>query len=174
MGKFDCLSLTGMPGVGKTTVGRILAEMLGWAFMDTDFLLESFYGCPLQEITDHFGKDEFVRIEGTIVASINAHCCVLATGGSVVYNQEAMRHLSELGPVVCLLAELPVIRERISHAPQRGIAIAPGQTLEDLFAERMRLYKSSSDLICDATYKTPDQCAQWIFDRISIGEPPAR
>lgn len=117
------------------------------AHMDTDALIEAHYGTRLQAVTDSMGKEEFLDVEGYIIGTVLAANTVISTGGSVVYRPNAVRRLRELGPVVYLRVGLPVILERIAKAPDRGIAIAPGETIEDLYHERARLYESAANLI---------------------------
>ena len=136
----DCISLIGMAGAGKSTVGRVLAERLGWTQVDTDHLIEAAYGKRLQDVTDSMTKDAFLDVEGDTICGIRLKRTVLSTGGSVIYREPAMRHLQSLGPVIHLDVPLPLILERIALNPDRGLAIAPGQTIEDLFAEREALY----------------------------------
>ena len=163
-----CITLIGMAGCGKTTVGLALAKALGWAFMDTDQLIESAYGTRLQDIADRLTKDEFLDMEAEMICSLRASRTVVATGGSVVYRETGMRHLQSLGPVVRLDCPLAVVLERISHNPERGLAIAEGQTIEDLYLERQQLYIRYADIACNAT-RSPSQCAEWILARLPRG-----
>ncbi len=142
-----CITLIGMAGAGKSTIGRKLAERLDWAQVDTDFLIEAAYGVRLQTVADALSKEAFLDMEGTVIRSLDLHRAVLSTGGSVIYRDEAMRHLKNMGPVVYLKVSLPVILERISRKPDRGLAIAPGQTVEDLFREREELYHRWADIV---------------------------
>ena len=138
--------LIGMAGAGKSTVGKALAQRLNWACADTDHIIEAHYGVVLQRIADTLSKDEFLDLECRVVLELRLSRTVLATGGSVVYRERAMRHLSSLGPLVYLDVSLPVILERIARKPDRGLAIAPGQTVEDLFLEREELYRRYADI----------------------------
>ena len=135
-----CIILIGMAASGKTTVGRHLASMLGWAHMDTDHLIEAFYGSRLQQVTDSMTKEEFLDLEADIIQSIAVGSVVISTGGSVVYRQKAVDFLAGLGPLVHIDVPLPVILARIARKPDRGLAINPGQTIEDLYNERQELY----------------------------------
>ena len=123
-----CVTLIGMAGAGKSTGARAVAERLGWAYVDTDYLIESTYGARLQDVTDALDKESFLDVEAKVILSLRMQRAVLATGGSVVYRPEAMRYLASLGPVVFLDVPLPIILERIARKPDRGLAIAPGQT----------------------------------------------
>jgi shikimate kinase len=160
-----CVTLIGMAGAGKSTVGKQLARLLDWKLVDTDLLIEAVYGVPLQDITDKLGKDAFLDVEARVVCAIKAHRVVLATGGSVVYRENAMTHLHSLGPVAYLDVSLPVILERIARNPQRGLAIAPGQSVEDLFRERETLYVRYADCTIAADGLSPEACARAVLER---------
>ncbi len=161
--KVPCITLVGMPGVGKSTVGQALAKELQWAYVDSDFVIESLYGVPLQQVTDAMSKEEFLEMEGHVICSLRLFRTVIATGGSVVYRDKAMQHLQSLGPVVYLRSDINTILERIARNPQRGIAIAPGQTIEDLFAERSALYTKHSHCALDVGTMSPEECAKAIL-----------
>jgi len=139
------ISLIGMAGAGKSTLGRMLAEKLGWAHLDTDRLIESFYGLPLQDVLDGLGLEEFLKVENRLVAMLNVRRAVISTGGSVVYGREAMERLHLLGPVVHLDISLHSFLKRVGDGGNRGLAIAPGRTREDLFLERQPLYQAAAD-----------------------------
>jgi shikimate kinase len=162
-----------MAGAGKSTVGGQLARLLHWKLMDTDQLIEAVYGAPLQDITDKLGKEAFLDVEATVICAIKAHRVVLATGGSVVYRENAMAHLHSLGPIAYLDVPLPVILGRIARNPLRGLAIAPGQSVEDLFREREALYARYADCTIDADGLSPEACARAILDRIRAILPTA-
>ncbi len=161
--KTPCITLIGMPGIGKSTVGLALAKDLDWAFVDTDYIIESLYGVPLQKVTDAMSKEEFLDVEGQVIQSLRLFRTIIATGGSVIYREEAMAHLRSLGPVVYLHAPLDLILERIARNPQRGIAIAPGQTIEDLFEERAALYTKYAQCSLDVTSFSPEECVKTLL-----------
>lgn len=161
-----CVVLIGMAGAGKSTVGMALAQTLGWAFMDSDYLMEALYADRLQSVTDALSKEAFLDLEAVVLESIRVQRTVIATGGSAVYRPQAMAHLATLGPVVFLDVPLETIEERIARNPDRGLAIAPGQTLADIFYEREALYNHYATLRCDARQKTPQQCARWIAEHL--------
>ena len=163
----SCLSLIGMAGAGKSTVGRALAKKLGWAYLDTDDLLQAHFGLSLQEIFDAFGREKFLQAEEEVVAGMDVKRCVVATGGSVIYGPEAICKLKAQGPMIFLDPELDVIAKRVGRARGRGLAIAPGQTLDELFAERRPLYLASADFTVDSGKLSPEQCVarimSWLF-----------
>ncbi|SNR75942.1 shikimate kinase [Humidesulfovibrio mexicanus] len=139
------ISLIGMAGAGKSTLGRLLADRLGWAHVDTDRLIESFYGLPLQDLLDGLGLEAFLKAENTLVSMLNVRRAVISTGGSVVYGRQAMERLSLLGPVVHLDISLESFLKRVGDGGNRGLAIAPGRTREDLYHERQPLYVAAAD-----------------------------
>lgn len=161
-----CIVLIGMAGAGKSTIGEALARRLDWAFMDSDHLIEAIYAARLQDVTDALSKDAFLDVEASVISSIKANRTVIATGGSVVYREKAMRHLATLGPLVHLAVPLQTVEERIARNPQRGLAIAPGQTLRDIFLERQDLYTRYATLCCEASCKTPQECVNWIVSNL--------
>ena len=140
-----CISIIGMAAAGKTTIGRELSTLIGWPQVDSDHVIESTYGVGLQEISTSMSKEEFLDLEGAVISGINVRRTIISTGGSVVYRQNAIRKLKSLGPVIYILVPLPIILERIARKPDRGLAIAPGQTVEDLYNERARLYEAAAD-----------------------------
>jgi len=140
-----CLSLIGMAGAGKSTLGRLLAEKLGWAHLDTDRLIEAYYGLPLQGLLDGLGRSAFMQAEETLVSMLGVRRAVISTGGSVIYGPAAVQRLKLLGPMVFLEISLPTFLARVGDAGDRGLAIAPGLSHADLFRERQPLYQASAD-----------------------------
>ena len=157
-----CVILIGMAGSGKSTIGARLAQEMDWALLDSDALMEALYGCRLQDLTDALPRDAFLDVECAVICAIRAQRTVIATGGSVVYREAAMRHLASLGPVVHLDVPLPEIERRIARNPQRGLSLGPGQSVADLHRERAPLYAAWARLRCDAARGTPARCARWI------------
>lgn len=145
------VTLIGMPGSGKSTIGVVLAKRINRQFIDTDLVIQTTHQRTLQEIMDAEGFAEFCKLEEEAVLSVDVAHHVVATGGSVVYGPEGMEHLKQLGKVVFLKTGLKTLEERLSNMATRGIALRPGQTLEDLFHERNRLYTEYADITisCD-------------------------
>lgn len=133
--------LIGMPGCGKSTVGVVLAKALGMDFVDSDLLIQRSQGMRLHEIIERVGDDGFRQIENQVNAEIQTDNCVIATGGSVVYGQEAMEHLQSIGTVVYLELSCQQVQERLGDLHARGVSMKPGQTLQDLYDERVPLYE---------------------------------
>ena len=153
-----------MAGSGKTTVGKALAAELGWVQVDVDHVIEAAYGTRLQDVTDSMSKEEFLDVEADVVCKLNVQRTVLSPGGSAVYRQRAVDHLRSLGPIVFLDVPTPTLIYRISLNPERGLAIAPGQTIEDLIAERAAMYDAAADFHLKADGLDPQECAKAIED----------
>jgi shikimate kinase len=147
LAKKDNLILIGMPASGKSTVGVILAKVIGYDFIDSDLLIQKKEGMRLADIIKKKGIDGFLEVENEVNASIEASQCVIATGGSAVYGEEAMKHLREIGAVIYLQVDYSVIQKRLHNIRQRGVVLRQGQTLQDLYDERMVLYEKYADLI---------------------------
>ncbi len=143
--------LIGMPGCGKSCMGRALAGKLKMKLVDTDKLIIQRYGKKLQEIIDESGLDEFRRIEEETLLSIEGDNLIISTGGSAVYSEAAMRHLKSIGKIFYLYCSFETIKERVGDFSKRGIVLNPGQTLMDLYNERAPLYRKYADItiLCD-------------------------
>ena len=141
--------LIGMPTSGKSTVGVILAKILGYRFIDADIVIQEKEGRKLSRIIAEDGVDGFIDIENRINSEINADKTVIATGGSVVYGKEAMEHYKEIGTVVYLKVSFETLKKRLHHAKQRGVVMKDGQTLESLYEERKALYEQYADITVD-------------------------
>jgi shikimate kinase len=139
-----------MPGSGKSTVGVVLAKVLGYHFIDADLLIQEQENRLLSEIIGIAGPEGFNQIENEVNSTIEADKAVIATGGSVVYGKEAMAHLSEIGTVIYLRIPLVELENRLGDLVERGISMREGQTLMDLYEERTPLYEKYADLIVDA------------------------
>jgi shikimate kinase len=163
-----CITLVGMAGAGKSTLGGLLAGRLDWGQLDTDRYMESYYGLSLQEIMDTYGLDEFLRIEEGLVSKLNLTRTVISTGGSVIYGPEAVKRLKELGPVVLLDIDEATFIERVGNGENRGLAIGPGKTMRDLYNERLPLYREAADLTVRTDRCTPDECVDLILQHIEL------
>lgn len=141
--------LIGMPGVGKSTLGVVLAKELGFEFVDADLLIQKRENRLLKEIIAEDGVDGFLKIENDVNASINTDKTVIATGGSVIYGAEAMAHLKEIGTVVYLKLDYETLDSRLGSLKGRGVVLKDGQTLKSLYEERIPLYEKYADIIVD-------------------------
>lgn len=141
--------LIGMPGVGKSTLGVVLAKELGYQFVDADLLIQEREKRLLKEIIADEGVEGFLKIENDVNATISADKTVIATGGSVIYGKEAMEHLKEIGTVVYLKLDYETLDSRLGNLKGRGVVLKDGQTLKDLYGERIPLYEKYADVIVD-------------------------
>ena len=149
--------LIGMPGVGKSTVGVVLAKALGYQFVDADLLIQEAEGKLLSELIEEHGTDGFIEIENRVNSQIQTHRSVIATGGSVVYGKEAMEHLKSIGTVVYLKQNLRVLQRRLRNLKGRGVVLKEGQTLVDLYKERTVLYEKYADITVDQYKQSIEQ-----------------
>lgn len=138
--------LIGMPGVGKSTVGVVLAKILGYRFIDADLLIQERENCLLKEIIERQGVETFIQIENQVNASIETSRTVIATGGSVVYGREAMEHLKEIGQIVYLQLDYETLQKRLGDIKGRGVVLKQDQTLRDIYEERTPLYEKYADI----------------------------
>ena len=139
--------LTGMPGVGKSTIGVILAKELGYQFLDSDLLIQQQELKLLKDIIAEKGVDGFLAVENQVNSSIEAERAVIATGGSAVYGKEAMEHFKRTGIVVYLKCSYDALEKRLGDLKGRGVVLKDGQTLRDIYEERSVLYEKYADLI---------------------------
>lgn len=146
----DNVILIGMPGCGKSTIGVVLAKVLGYEFTDSDLLIQKQAGKLLREIIAERGEEGFLELEGMINAGIRAEGHVIATGGSVVYCSDAMKHFQEIGRIVYLKLSYATICNRLGNIRRRGVVLRDGQSLKDLYDERTPLYEQYADIIIDA------------------------
>ena len=138
--------LIGMPASGKSTVGVILAKLLGFDFIDTDLLIQRREQQRLSGIIATRGLSSFLAAEEAACLSLQTYHSVIATGGSVVYSEAAMAHLKTMGTVAYLEVDYPVLEDRLHDIQGRGVALRPGQTLAELYAERVPLYQKYADI----------------------------
>ncbi len=142
----DNIILIGMPGAGKSTVGVVLAKKLGYAFVDSDLVIQSREGKLLHEIIEERGIEAFWSVEEDANASIDVHRTVIATGGSVVYGRRAMEHLKRIGVVIYLRLSCDAIADRLGDLNERGVTLREGQGLTELYAERVPMYEEYADV----------------------------
>ncbi len=137
--------LIGMPGAGKSTIGVILAKVLGKDFIDADLAIQKEEGRLLREIIEQEGPDGFLAVEERVNAGLKPDAAVIATGGSVVYGKRAMEHLGQIGAVVYLKLSYPAVESRLRDIRGRGVVLREGQTLKGLYEERTALYERYAD-----------------------------
>ncbi|WP_081668559.1 shikimate kinase [Butyrivibrio sp. MC2013] len=157
-----------MPASGKSTIGVILAKLMGMRFIDSDILIQDKTGRRLAGIIEEEGVDGFISIEEDVNASIEASGTVIATGGSVVYGQRAMEHFKEIGKIVYLKVSEKTIKGRLDDIKGRGVVIRRGQTFEDLYRERTALYEQYADLIIDEDGHSAEEVLSMLKESLDI------
>lgn len=156
--------LIGMPGVGKSTVGVVLAKVLGYRFIDADLVIQEKEKKLLHEIIAEVGTEGFIEVENRINSGILAERAVIATGGSVVYGTEAMNHLKEIGNVIYLKLPYDTLEKRLSDIRGRGVVLKDGQDLRGLYEERVPLYEKYADFIVDENQLNVEQTIEKILE----------
>lgn len=158
--------LIGMPGAGKSTCGVLAAKLLLKNFFDTDLLIQNMENKRLQQIINEKGTAEFKRAEEAAVLSLDIKGTVIATGGSVVYSEKAMRHLKSGGTVIYLHLSLEEMKRRIKNLSTRGIVLEKGETLDDMYAERLPLYEKYADITIDCGENSVEKTVEEIVESV--------
>lgn len=164
--KTNNITLIGMPGAGKSTLGVVLAKVLGYEFLDSDLLIQKQEKRKLHRIIEEEGYEGFRQIENRVNAFIEAEETVIATGGSVIYCQEAMEHLRSISTVVYLRLPLEALSKRLGNLKGRGVLLKEGQTLESLYLERSPLYEKYADVIAEEEGKNLEESLQEVLYRL--------
>ena len=162
--------LIGMPGVGKSTVGVILAKVLGYQFIDADLVIQKRENRLLHEIISEEGLDGFLKAEenANVYIAQNEEKSIVATGGSVVYCEKAMQELKKKGRVIYLELEYDQLKKRLGNLKGRGVVLKDGQDLRGLYEERIPLYEKYADLTVNEKNLDVEQTLQKIVDRLSL------
>lgn len=158
--------LIGMPGVGKSTIGVILAKILGYEFIDADLVIQQTEGMLLKDIIAKKGVEGFIQVENDINKTITPKKAIIATGGSAVYGKEAMEHFKEIATVIYLELELPALKRRLGNLKNRGVVLKDGQTLTDLYNERVPLYKKYADIVVNEHKSTIENTVSKIVKKL--------
>jgi len=171
--KHSTISLIGMPGAGKSTVGIILAKQCGMRFVDTDVDIQIEAGATLQQILDQHGHLHLRELEQRVLLNVDIDHAVISTGGSVIYSPTIMARLNKAGPIIYLEAELSVLAERVAAAPPRGIASDNADSFADIFAERTPWYQHYADIRIRTDQGNADQVADTIKTLVHALPHPA-
>jgi shikimate kinase len=158
--------LIGMPGAGKSTIGVVLAKNLGIAFVDSDIVIQQVEDKMLHELIEEHGQDGFLEIEDRVNSSINPKAAVIATGGSVVYCENAMKHLKEIAVICYLKLSYESIEERLGDLQERGVVLKEGQTLRNLYDERIPLYEKYAGMTVECEGKNIREIVMEIAKRV--------
>ena len=162
----ESISLIGMAGAGKSSIGKKLAYHLGFNFIDSDLLIETQYQKSLQRVLDKSGKENFLKIEEKILMSIEFNNTILATGGSAIFSELAMNYLSKKSSIIFIEAPYEKIIDRVSNFSERGFLKESEQTIKEAFIERESLYKQYADFVV-LNDTTIENCIENIIDLVS-------
>ncbi|HIU76949.1 MAG TPA: shikimate kinase [Candidatus Pelethocola excrementipullorum] len=160
--------LIGMPGVGKSTIGVILAKQLGYEFVDSDLVIQKRENRLLREIIEQEGVDGFIQVENQVNASLRVEKSIIATGGSVVYGREAMEHLKKIGKIVYLRLSYESLERRLGNLKGRGVILRDGQTLKNIYEERVPLYEMYADYTIDEENLDIEGTLQKILEIVKV------
>lgn len=172
MGKKTNITLIGMPASGKSSVGVVLAKRLGKKFVDTDIVIQEKYGKLLKELIEEHGDEGFREIEDEVNAGLDLENSIISPGGSVVYGEKAMQHLKEISVIIYLELSYTAIKSRLGDLRERGITLKEGQSLKDLYLERVPLYEKYADITVNEMKKTLAKTIEEICER--LGEKPKK
>ena len=167
MSNKENIVLVGMPGAGKSTVGVVLAKKCGYRFLDSDLVIQEKKGKLLHELISEHGVDGFLKIEDEVNASIETSRSVIATGGSAIYGRKAMEHFKEIGIIVYLQLPYEEIAGRLGNLEQRGVTLREGQSLWDLYQERIPYYEKYADLTIACEGKELRNVVDEIYSKLS-------
>ncbi|MGN0262201.1 MAG: shikimate kinase [Eggerthellaceae bacterium] len=170
MAKKSNIVLIGMPGAGKSTLGVVLAKILGMDFVDGDILIQNQVGNTLQKIIDAQGVDGFLQVENDVLAAVDVQNTVISTGGSAIYSDEAMRHLTDIGTVVYLDVSLEELRSRLGSLHERGVVMRKGvsMSLDEIFEERGPLYRKYAEVTLQTDGLTVREATRKLVDALSV------
>lgn len=158
--------LVGMPSCGKSTVGVVLAKTMNKGFVDTDILIQQAESRTLQEIIDQEGNDYFHHVEERVLLDFDGEDYVVATGGSAIYFDRAMDKFKEKGVVVYIKVTLDTILERLNNIKSRGVTLEKGQTIADLYEQRIPLYQKHADMVVEADGLSVEEVVEKIVELI--------
>ena len=161
--------LIGMPGAGKSTLGVVVAKVLGFEFIDGDILIQSQCDKTLQKIIDALGPEGFIQVENEVLSDIECERAVIAPGGSAIYSEAAMCHLASIGHVVYIKVSLEELEHRLGSLHERGVVMRKGMgmSLEEIYHERVPLYEHYAEITIDADGMGTREASRLLVDELS-------
>lgn len=162
------ITLIGMPGVGKSTIGVILAKIIGYEFIDSDIVIQKQEGKLLREIIAEVGSDGFLEIENRVHTEMDAKHAIISPGGSICYCTEGLKHLREISTVVYLKLDYEELAHRLGNLTARGVVLKDGQTLLDLYKERTPLYEQYAHVVINETGLQVEETLQAVIDALEL------
>lgn len=163
----DNITLIGMPGCGKSTIGVILAKVLGYRFVDIDLLIQQREKKLLHEIIKEHGVEKFLEIEEDVGKSVIGEQMVIATGGSIVFGKQAMEHFRKISTIVYIHLPLEELEKRLGNIRRRGVVFKEGQTLADIYRERTPLYESYAQITVKAAGMDTEELMDAIVEKLN-------
>ena len=151
------ITLIGMPGAGKSTIGIVLAKLLCKTFIDADLVIQNNQGKRLHKIIEEIGNDGFLKLENDTLAQLKVHNSIISTGGSAIFGKEAMEHLKNTSTVIYLRVPCEDIEKRLKSLKRRGVVFEEGQTLRDIYDIRTPLYEKYADVVVDCNNESDIQ-----------------
>lgn len=162
------ITLIGMPGVGKSTIGVILAKIIGYEFVDSDIVIQKQEGRLLKEIIADVGNQGFLAIENCVHAEMDVTNSIISPGGSICYCRQGMEHLREISTVVYLKLDYPKLKRRLGNLTARGVVLKNGQNLYDLYKERTPLYEKYAHVVIDETNLNVEKTIKAVMDALEL------
>ena len=162
------ITLIGMPGVGKSTIGVILAKIIGYEFIDSDIVIQKQEGKLLREIIAEVGSEGFLEIENRVHKRMNATHAIISPGGSICYCTEGLEHLRDISTVIYLKLDYEELEHRLGNLTARGVVLKDGQTLLDLYKERTPLYEKYAHVVIDETGLQVEETLQAVMEALEL------
>lgn len=158
------ITLIGMPGAGKSTVGVVFSKISALDFTDTDLIIQKKYRKKLPELIDKYGTEAFLDLERDAIVNYPFENTVIATGGSVVYKEETMNYLKSISKIVYISVDIDELKKRVPNLENRGVVGKNATTLEEIFKERCALYEKYADYTVHTTGCTLEESALKIYN----------
>lgn len=162
------ITLIGMPGVGKSTIGVILAKIIGYEFVDSDIVIQKKEGKLLREIIADVGSLGFLKIENRVHTEMELTNSIISPGGSICYCSQALEHLRDISTVVYLKLDYPQLKHRLGNLTARGVVLKTGQSLYDLYEERTPLYERYAHVVIDETNLSVEETIKAVMEALEL------